>query len=108
MKQTNSFEELKVLKSDGKKYYLMQIKKQWYALALEDFQVTFLQQYISASRFKLCVDSNKLQKATNPVIIYDFTSLDDDQLIHMFFKRQKAYKETFYQSSAVKHLPSGG
>ena len=103
MKQITSFEELKTLKSDGKKYYLMQIKKQWYAVALEDFQVTFLQQYIPASRFNLCVDSNKLKEATKPVITYDFTSLDDDQLIHMFFERQKAYKETVYKETP-KHL----
>ena len=99
MKTINSFEELKTLKSDGKKYYIMQIKKLWYALALEDFQVTFLQQYIKASRFRIYVDSNQLQKATREITVYDFTSLDDDQLIHVFFERQKAYKEPSYEST---------
>ena len=91
--------KLEVLKSDGKSYYVMNIKKQWYALALEDFQVTFLQQYISPKAFNLKVNSNKLKEATQTITAYDFTTFDDDQLIHMFFDRQKPYEETTYQST---------
>lgn len=103
MKNLKSFKELEALKSDGKTYYMMSIKKQWYAVALEDFQVTFLQQHITASAFRLPVDSNKLKTATKPVTVYDFTELDDDQLIHMFFPRQKPYQERYYESTPT-HL----
>lgn len=101
-------QKLEVLKSDGKNYYVMNIKKQWYALALEDFQVTFLQQYISPKAFNIKVDSNKLKTAIKPLTVYDFTSLDDDELIHMFFDRQRPYKEPIYEvePSHLKEKPT--
>lgn len=98
-----TFAELEVLKSDTKKYYVMSLNKKWHAIALEDFQVTFLQQHIPASKFNLVVDSNKLKEATKAIEILDYTELDDDDLIHKFFDRQKPYEEKHYESEP-QHL----
>jgi len=78
---------------ENKKYYLMGLREQWYAVALEDYQVTFLQQYIKASAFNIPLNGEKIKQAKKEIIIYDFTNLDDDELIHIFFERQKPYQE---------------
>ena len=82
---------------DNKTYYLMGLKGQWYAVALENYQVTFLQQYINARAFNMPLKANKILEATKKIIIYDFTNLDDDSLIHVFFERQKEYKEKTFE-----------
>ena len=70
---------------ENKKYYLMGLRGQWYAVALEDYQVTFLQQYIKSSAFNIPLNAEKIKQAKKEIIIYDFTNLDDDELIHIFF-----------------------
>jgi hypothetical protein len=82
---------------ESKTYYLMTLKGGWYAVALESYQITFLQQYINARAFNMPLKASKISEAKKKIEIYDFTSLDDDKLIHIFFKRQKEYKEKTFE-----------
>jgi len=82
---------------ETKTYYLMGLKGQWYAVALENYQVTFLQQYINAKAFNMPLKANKILEAKKNITIYDLTNLGDDDLIHIFFERQKPYQEKIYE-----------
>lgn len=88
----------------SKTYYAMQINNQWYAVALEGFQVTFLQQYINARVFNIKVNQQQIKEADKPIIVYDFTEMDEDQLIHKFYKREKQYVEKVAESDLPKHI----
>tara|TARA_B110000977_G_C11013357_1_gene468532 strand:- start:9 stop:503 length:495 start_codon:yes stop_codon:yes gene_type:complete len=82
----------------------MKLEDQWYAVALEDFQVTFLQQHINARAFNIKVNSKQIKEADVPIIVYDLTGMDEDQLIYMFFKREKQYVEKAKESQLPNHI----
>lgn len=82
---------------ENKTYYLMGLKGRWFAVALEGYQVTFLQQHINARAFNMPLKANKILEAKKKITIYDLTNLDDDNLIHVFFERQKEYKEKTFE-----------
>ena len=82
---------------ENKTYYLMCLKGQWYAVALESYQVTFLQQHINARAFNIPIKANKILQVKKKIIIYDFTNFDDDSLIHIFLKERKSTKKKYFQ-----------
>ena len=82
---------------ENKTYYLMGLKGRWFAVALEGYQVTFLQQHINARAFNMPLKANQISEAKKKITIYDFTNLDDDNLIHVFFEREKEYKEKTFE-----------